>query len=276
MNVHPAKAEVRFRDAGEVRALVISAIAPRAGRRRRHRRHPAAAAAARIPVAPLWLHPAPAGRSRYGGSRAAARRPAGRCAARPVPRPVHRRRPGGVPARRPGGAGARHLHPGGRRRRIAGAGRPARRARAADPRGLARPVAGRRRAPAAADAAGGGRPAARRRRAAAGAGGRPARSSGWRSRRSGRARCWCARMPAALGAPEPGPLLRDLADELAETGETTTLAARLDAVLARLACHGSIRAGRRLRCRKWTRCCARWKRPRAPTPAATAARPGSS
>ncbi|HUZ63940.1 MAG TPA: DNA mismatch repair endonuclease MutL [Acetobacteraceae bacterium] len=53
-------------------------------------------------------------------------------------------------------------------------------------------------------------------------------------------------LPAALGAPDPGPLLRDLADELAEMGEATALAARLDAVIARLACHGSIRAGRRL------------------------------
>ncbi len=53
-------------------------------------------------------------------------------------------------------------------------------------------------------------------------------------------------LPAALGAPEPGPLLQDLADELAEGGEMTALATRLDAVLARLACHGSIRAGRRL------------------------------
>ncbi|HTW28495.1 MAG TPA: DNA mismatch repair endonuclease MutL [Acetobacteraceae bacterium] len=53
-------------------------------------------------------------------------------------------------------------------------------------------------------------------------------------------------LPAALGAPEPAPLLRDLADELAEMGEATALAARLDAVLARLACHGSIRAGRAL------------------------------
>ena len=52
--------------------------------------------------------------------------------------------------------------------------------------------------------------------------------------------------PAALGAPEPGPLLRDLADELEEMEETTALASRLDAVIARLACHGSIRAGRRL------------------------------
>ena len=53
-------------------------------------------------------------------------------------------------------------------------------------------------------------------------------------------------LPAALGAPEPGPLLRDLADELEEMEETTALSARLDAVIARLACHGSIRAGRRL------------------------------
>ncbi len=53
-------------------------------------------------------------------------------------------------------------------------------------------------------------------------------------------------LPAALGAPDPAPLLRDLADELAESGEATALLARLDAVLARLACHGSIRAGRRL------------------------------
>jgi DNA mismatch repair protein MutL len=53
-------------------------------------------------------------------------------------------------------------------------------------------------------------------------------------------------MPAALGAPDPGPLLRDLADEFAEMGEATALVARLDSVLARMACHGSIRAGRRM------------------------------
>jgi DNA mismatch repair protein MutL len=53
-------------------------------------------------------------------------------------------------------------------------------------------------------------------------------------------------LPAALGAPDPGPLLRDLADEFAELDESSALATRLDAVIARLACHGSIRAGRRL------------------------------
>lgn len=53
-------------------------------------------------------------------------------------------------------------------------------------------------------------------------------------------------LPAALGAADPAPLLRDVADELAEQDETTALQTRLDAVIARLACHGSIRAGRRL------------------------------
>ena len=53
-------------------------------------------------------------------------------------------------------------------------------------------------------------------------------------------------LPAVLGAADPVPLLRDLADELADMDEQTALSARLDAVTARMACHGSIRAGRRL------------------------------
>lgn len=53
-------------------------------------------------------------------------------------------------------------------------------------------------------------------------------------------------LPAPLSGADPTPLLRDIAEELAEWGEATALAARLDAVIARMACHGSIRAGRRL------------------------------
>lgn len=53
-------------------------------------------------------------------------------------------------------------------------------------------------------------------------------------------------LPAAIGRADPGELLRDIADTLAETGTATALEARLDAVLARMACHRSIRAGRRL------------------------------
>jgi DNA mismatch repair protein MutL len=56
-------------------------------------------------------------------------------------------------------------------------------------------------------------------------------------------------MPALLstgGSPDPAPLLRDLADELAEHGAATALDTLIDAAIARLACHGSVRAGRRL------------------------------
>jgi DNA mismatch repair protein MutL len=52
--------------------------------------------------------------------------------------------------------------------------------------------------------------------------------------------------PALLGTADPAPILRDLAEELAEEGEGAALRLRLDAAIARLACHGAIRAGRRL------------------------------
>ena len=53
-------------------------------------------------------------------------------------------------------------------------------------------------------------------------------------------------LPAVLGTADPRPLLQDIAAELAESEESTALAAKLDAVIARMACHGSIRAGRRM------------------------------
>ena len=49
-----------------------------------------------------------------------------------------------------------------------------------------------------------------------------------------------------LGPADPAPLLRDLAAEIAEFDEALALERRLDAAVARLACHGSVRAGRRL------------------------------
>jgi DNA mismatch repair protein MutL len=53
-------------------------------------------------------------------------------------------------------------------------------------------------------------------------------------------------VPAPLAGCDAAALLRDIAEELADTGETTMLRVRIDAVLARMACHGSLRAGRRL------------------------------
>ena len=43
-----------------------------------------------------------------------------------------------------------------------------------------------------------------------------------------------------------------MAEELAEMGEQTVLSARLDAIIARMACHGSIRAGRKLTAEEMT------------------------
>ncbi len=53
--------------------------------------------------------------------------------------------------------------------------------------------------------------------------------------------------PAPLGMVDAAALLADIADEIAETGSTDGLGARIDAVLGRMACHGSVRAGRSLR-----------------------------
>jgi len=53
-------------------------------------------------------------------------------------------------------------------------------------------------------------------------------------------------VPALLGEPDVQALLRDLADELGQWYSGLALTDRLDHVCATLACHGSVRAGRRL------------------------------
>ena len=53
-------------------------------------------------------------------------------------------------------------------------------------------------------------------------------------------------VPAVLGQADAASLIRDVADELADFGESEGLKARIDAVLSRMACHGSVRSGRRL------------------------------
>ena len=52
--------------------------------------------------------------------------------------------------------------------------------------------------------------------------------------------------PALLGEADAAGLVRDIADDLAETGAAMALAERLEAVASTMACHGSVRAGRRL------------------------------
>ena len=53
--------------------------------------------------------------------------------------------------------------------------------------------------------------------------------------------------PAILGEVNAEALIRDILDELDDTGETALVQERLEAILSRVACHGSIRSGRRMR-----------------------------
>jgi DNA mismatch repair protein MutL len=52
--------------------------------------------------------------------------------------------------------------------------------------------------------------------------------------------------PALMGEVDAVGLVRDIADDLAENGQALALAERLQSVCSTMACHGSVRAGRRL------------------------------
>jgi DNA mismatch repair protein MutL len=53
--------------------------------------------------------------------------------------------------------------------------------------------------------------------------------------------------PAILGPVNAEAILRDILDELDDLGESQTVQARIEAILSRVACHGSIRSGRQMR-----------------------------
>lgn len=53
--------------------------------------------------------------------------------------------------------------------------------------------------------------------------------------------------PAMLGEVDAKGLLQDILDELSDLEESGNLRSRIDAILSRVACHGSIRSGRRMR-----------------------------
>ena len=53
-------------------------------------------------------------------------------------------------------------------------------------------------------------------------------------------------VPALLGTPNAAQLVHDIAEELVELGGSQTLEDRVSHVLATVACHGSVRAGRQL------------------------------
>ncbi len=53
--------------------------------------------------------------------------------------------------------------------------------------------------------------------------------------------------PAILGPVNGAALIRDVLDELADLGDSQLVKARIEAVLSRMACHGSVRSGRQMR-----------------------------
>ena len=52
--------------------------------------------------------------------------------------------------------------------------------------------------------------------------------------------------PAILGPIDASAMLQDILDELADQGDSQTVQARIEAILSRVACHGSVRSGRRM------------------------------
>ena len=53
--------------------------------------------------------------------------------------------------------------------------------------------------------------------------------------------------PAILGEVNAANMIRNILDELADLGDSQTVQARIEAILSRVACHGSIRTGRQMR-----------------------------
>ena len=52
--------------------------------------------------------------------------------------------------------------------------------------------------------------------------------------------------PAILGQIDATALIQDVLDELTDQGESHSVRSRIEAILSRVACHGSIRSGRRM------------------------------
>ena len=245
VNVHPAKTELRFRDAQAVRALIVTAL------------HEALAQAQHRATASLSQEALPAWRAAVHGitPRTTRRRD---ISASPRPRKRRlcpstrrarqhasaRRRTTSLSARRGAGAAARHLHHRRDRDSLVIVDQHAAHERLVYERlkrafangGLSRqmlliPEVVELDAEAADRLAGAAAELER---------------LGLVVEAFGPAAVIVREVPALLGQGNIQGLLRDLADELAEGEGSLVVSERLDHVLSTMACHGSVRAGRRL------------------------------
>ncbi len=249
VNVHPAKTEIRFREAGKVRSLIVSALRQALA----EEGHRAAAPA----MAPLMGRFRPGGGGGFGMGAAAAPPLALAERAAEWQGPLDPALPPSAPppapeapeaAGLPLGAARAQLHDTyilaqtgngvvlvdqhaaherlvlERMRRALAAGPPPRQA-------LLLPEVVEL------DEAGAGRLAAKAEELA---------ELGLMLERFGPEAVLVRETPAALGETDVKGLVRDLADDLAEHGLALALKERLEDVAATMACHGSVRAGRRL------------------------------
>ena len=53
--------------------------------------------------------------------------------------------------------------------------------------------------------------------------------------------------PAILGEVDAKAMIHDILDELSDLGSSQSVQTRIEAILSRVACHGSVRSGRRMR-----------------------------
>lgn len=70
--------------------------------------------------------------------------------------------------------------------------------------------------------------------------------------------------PALLGECDVRALIADLAEEMAEWGKGFELTEKLHLICATMACHGSVRAGRKLNISEMNHLCGKWNARRIP------------